>query len=209
MGHGHDHDHGEYDPHEDKTPDDPQPRTRAIQSLLVEKGLVSTAAVDEVVRAYEEEIGPLNGARIVARAWTDPAFKERLLDDANEALTEFDFEVGLQHLEVVENTDRTHNVVVCTLCSCYPWSLLGLPPTWYKSPAYRSRIVREPKAVLREFDTDLDEDVDVEVWDSSSEVRYMVLPKRPEGTEGMDREALAKLVTRNAMVGVEEVPSPA
>ncbi|MFB6161103.1 MAG: nitrile hydratase subunit alpha [Haloferacaceae archaeon] len=208
MGHDHDHDHGEYDPHEDTSPDDPQPRTRAIQSLLVEKGLVSTEAVDEVVRAYEEEIGPLNGARVVARAWTDPAFRDRLLDDANAALEAFDFEVGLQHLEVVANTDRTHNVVVCTLCSCYPWSLLGLPPTWYKSPAYRSRIVREPKAVLREFGTDLDDDVDVEVWDSSSEVRYMVLPKRPEGTEGMDREALARLVTRNAMVGVEEVPSP-
>jgi nitrile hydratase alpha subunit len=209
MGHDHDHDHGEYDPHEDKSPDDPQPRTRAIQSLLVEKGLVSTEAVDEVVRAYEERIGPMNGARVVARAWTDPAFRRRLLDDANAALGEFDFEVGLQQLEVVENTERTHNVVVCTLCSCYPWSLLGLPPTWYKSPAYRSRVVREPKAVLREFGTDLDDDVSVEVWDSSSEVRYMVLPKRPEGTGGMAREELADLVTRNAMVGVEEVPSPA
>ncbi|MFB6281708.1 MAG: nitrile hydratase subunit alpha [Haloferacaceae archaeon] len=208
-GHGHDHGGGP-DPHADVSPDDPRPRTRAIQSLLIEKGLLSTEAVDEVVSAYEEEIGPLNGARVVARAWTDPGFKRRLLDDATAAIAaaDFDFEVGLQHLRVVENTPDTHNVVVCTLCSCYPWSLLGLPPTWYKSPAYRSRIVREPRAVLREFGTDLDESVDVEVWDSSSELRYMVLPRRPAGTEGMDRASLADLVTRNAMVGVEEVPAP-
>lgn len=206
-GHDHDHSHEGHDPHADKSPDDPQPRARALQSLLIEKGLVSTEAIDQVVEAYEEQIGPLNGARVVARAWTDPEFKERLLEDANAAIDEFDFDVGIQHLEVVENTPETHNMVVCTLCSCYPWSMLGLPPTWYKSPAYRSRVVREPAEVLAEFDTDVG-DKDIEIWDSSSEIRYMVLPERPGGTEGMDREELAELVGRNAMIGVEQVEAP-
>ena len=185
--------------------DEIRARVRAVQSLLVEKGIVSTDAVDEAIAAYEEEIGPLNGATVVARAWTDPAFKQRLLDDATDAVAEFDFDVGLDHLAVKENTDDTHNVVVCTLCSCYPWSMLGLPPTWYKTPAYRSRVVREPRSVLAEFGTELDDDVTVEVWDSSSEIRYMVLPQRPAGTEDYDEAELRELVTRNAMIGVERI----
>ena len=203
-GHGHDHDHA-HDPHEGVTADDPRPRARALQSLLVEKGLVSTDAVDEAITAYERDIGPLNGARVVARAWTDDAFRGRLLDDANAAIAEFDFDVGVQHVEVKENTPGTHNAVVCTLCSCYPWSLLGLPPTWYKTPAYRSRMVREPRSVLAEFGVELDEDVEVRVWDSSSEIRYMVLPQQPPDTEGMDEEALREVVTRDAMIGVERL----
>lgn len=202
--HHHDHDHA-HDPHEGVTSDDPTPRARALQSLLVEKGLVSTDAIDEAITAYEEEIGPLNGARVVARAWTDDAFRERLLEDADAAIEEFDFEVGVQHIEVKENTPSTHNAVVCTLCSCYPWSLLGLPPTWYKTYAYRSRMVREPRSVLAEFGVDLDDDVEVQVWDSSSEIRYMVLPRRPPGTGGMDEEELREFVTRNAMIGVERL----
>jgi nitrile hydratase alpha subunit len=205
-GHGHSHDHGHaHDPHEGVTADDPRPRARALQSLLIEKGLVSTDAIDEAITAYEREIGPLNGARVVARAWTDEAFRERLLDDADAAIAEFDFDVGVQHIEVKENTPRTHNAVVCTLCSCYPWSLLGLPPTWYKTPAYRSRMVREPRSVLAEFGVDLDDDTEVRVWDSSSEIRYMVLPRRPSGTEGMDEAELREVVTRDAMIGVERL----
>ena len=201
-GHGHSHDH---DPHEGVTSDDPRPRARALQSLLIEKGLVSTDAIDEAITAYEREIGPLNGARVVVRAWTDDAFRERLLEDADAAIAEFDFDVGVQHIEVKENTPTTHNAVVCTLCSCYPWSLLGLPPTWYKTPAYRSRMVREPRSVLAEFGVELDDDTEVQVWDSSSEIRYMVLPQRPPGTEGMDEEELRGVVTRDAMIGVERL----
>lgn len=199
--HDHDHDHG-------KSAADPEPRARALQSLLVEKGLVSTDAIDEAISAYEREIGPTNGARVVARAWTDDAFERRLLDDANEAIAEFDFDVGVQHLEVKKNTGGVHNAVVCTLCSCYPWSLLGLPPTWYKSHEYRSRMVREPRAVLSEFGLDLDEDVEIEVWDSSSEIRYMVLPRRPPGTDHLDEAELAELVSRDAMIGVATVDPP-
>jgi nitrile hydratase len=204
YGHDHDHDHA-HDPHEGVTADDPRPRARALQSLLVEKGLVSTDAIDEAITAYEQEIGPLNGARVVARAWTDEAFRERLLEDADDAIAEFDFDVGVQHVEVKENSPQRHNAVVCTLCSCYPWSLLGLPPTWYKTPAYRSRMVREPRAVLSEFGVELDDDTEVQVWDSSSEIRYMVLPQRPPGTEGMDEEELREVVTRDAMIGVERL----
>jgi nitrile hydratase alpha subunit/nitrile hydratase accessory protein len=160
-------------------------------------------AIDEAIAAYEREIGPENGARVVARAWTDPAFKERLLADPIDAIDTFDFDVGTQHIQVKENTDDVHNVVVCTLCSCYPWSLLGLPPTWYKTPAYRSRIVREPRSVLAEFGVELDDGVGVDVWDSSSELRYMVLPRRPDGTEDYGEDDLADLVTRDAMIGVE------
>jgi len=203
--HGHDdHDHA-HDSHEGVTPADPRPRTRALQSLLIEKGLVSTDAIDEAITAYEQEVGPLNGARVVARAWTDEAFRERLLEDANAAIAAFDFDVGVQHIEVKANTEDVHNAVVCTLCSCYPWSLLGLPPTWYKTPAYRSRMVREPRSVLAEFGVDLDDDTEVQVWDSSSEIRYMVLPARPAGTEGMSEEALREIVTRDAMIGVERL----
>lgn len=202
MGHDHDHSAAERDPNSDHDLED---RTRAIQSLLVEKGLLSTAAIDEVVRKHETEIGPMNGARVVARAWTDPAYREWLLSDATAAVADFDFEFGEQNLEVVENTPDVHNVVVCSLCSCYPWSLLGLPPTWYKSPAYRSRMVREPRDVLAEFGVDLDASIDVRVWDSNSELRYAVLPQRPPDTEELDATALADLVTRDSMVGVERL----
>ena len=187
---------------------DPQARARALQSLLTEKGILSTDAVDEVIAAYEGDVGPMNGARVVARAWTDPDYRERLLSDGIEAVAELDIGINdeVMELRVVENTADTHNVVVCTLCSCYPWAVLGLPPTWYKSPAYRSRVVDEPRALLREeFDTDLPGDVGVEVWDSNSEVRYMVLPRRPEGTEDMSEDELAELVSRNAMIGVERL----
>lgn len=206
--HDHDHDHAHH--HGDapeESPSDPRPRARALQSLLIEKGLVSTDAIDETIAAYEHDIGPLNGARVVARAWEDPGFKDRVLTDANDALDEFDFEVGVQHIEVVENTPSIHNVVVCTLCSCYPWSLLGLPPTWYKTPEYRSRMVREPRAVLAEFGLQLDESVEVNVWDSSSEIRYMVLPQRPSGTDHLSEDELATLVSRDAMIGVAKVES--
>lgn len=187
---------------------DPEARARALQSLLIEKDLVSMEAIDEVIAAYEEDIGPLYGARVVARAWRDPSFKDRLLDDARHAIEDAGFELnaGLQHLEIVANTDDVHNVVVCTLCSCYPWSLLGLPPTWYKSEAYRSRMVREPRAVLDEFGVTLDPDITVEVWDSSSEIRYMVLPQQPPGTDQLSETELAELVSRDAMIGVATVP---
>jgi len=186
---------------------DPKSRARALQSLLVEKGMVSNEAVDEVVRKYEEEIGPQNGAEVVARAWTDEEYKQRLLEDGTEAIAELGYGgIDAEHLIVVENTPGVHNVVVCTLCSCYPWAVLGLPPTWYKSHEYRSRMVREPRTVLTEdFGVELD-DVEVKVWDSSSEVRYMVLPQRPEGTQGMSEEELAELVTRDAMIGVSRLP---
>ena len=209
MSHSHDdHDHDHDHATEDADPNDPEARARALQSLLIEKGLVTTDAIDEVVSKYEHDIGPLNGARVVARAWNDPEFKKRLLDDAMEAVRDLDIEVGLDHLEVVENTDDVHNVVVCTLCSCYPWSMLGLPPTWYKSEAYRSRVVKEPRAVLREFGLDLPADVEVNVWDSSSEIRYMVLPQRPPGTDGWSEEELVDLVERDDMIGVSKPAAP-
>jgi len=187
---------------------DPEARARALQSLLIEEGLVTTDAIDELVSMYEEDVGPMVGAQVVAEAWTNPEYKERLLEDGKAAVAELG--VGLEEevmeLRVVENDPETHNIVVCTLCSCYPWAVLGLPPTWYKSPAYRSRVVKEPRALLREeFDTDLPDDVEVEVWDSNSEIRYMVLPQRPEGTDGMEKDELADLVSRNAMIGVERL----
>ncbi|WP_348608202.1 nitrile hydratase subunit alpha [Halobaculum rarum] len=187
---------------------DPQARARALQSLLTEKGVLSTDAVDEVIATYEGDVGPMNGARVVARAWTDPEYREWLLEDGIAAVADLDISVNdeVMELRVIENAPDTHNVVVCTLCSCYPWAVLGLPPTWYKSPAYRSRVVDEPRALLREeFDTDLADDVDVEVWDSNSEVRYMVLPQRPEGTEDLSEAELAELVSRNSMIGVERL----
>ncbi len=178
-------------------------RTEALESLLVEKGLLESAAVDAVVSRYENDVGPMNGARAVARAWNDPGFRERLLADAKAAFAE----LGISTLEdprlvVAENTPEVHNVVVCTLCSCYPWAVLGLPPTWYKEPAYRSRVVREPRAVLREMGLDLPDAVEVRVWDSSAEVRYLVLPQRPAGSEGLAEQELAALVTRDSMIGV-------
>jgi nitrile hydratase len=182
-------------------------RARAIESLLIEKGLLSSDVVDRVVSRYEQDVGPLNGAKVVARAWVDPAYKERLLADGTTAVDELGF--GGNHLKVVENTPTVHNLVVCTLCSCYPWAVLGLPPTWYKSFEYRARGVSEPRAVLREFGLELDDSVEVRVWDSSSEVRYMVLPERPAGTERLSEAELAALVTRDAMIGVAKVQAPA
>lgn len=205
--HENEHSHDQHDNHHDETAADPRPRVRAIQSLLVEMGLVSTDAIDEAIAAYERDIGPKNGARVVARAWTDSDFEERLLEDAPAALeaSNFEFDVGVQHIDVKKNTKSVHNAVVCTLCSCYPWSLLGLPPTWYKTPSYRSRMAREPRAVLKEFGLELDDDINVDVWDSSSEIRYMVLPRRPEGTDDYDEDELADLVSRDAMIGVERL----
>jgi nitrile hydratase len=184
-------------------------RTRALESLLAEKGLISSDAIDLIVQKFEQDIGPMNGAKVVARAWVDPDYKRRLLENGTAAIAELGY-AGAQGSEIVvlENTPAVHNVVVCTLCSCYPWPVLGLPPTWYKSAAYRSRVVREPRAVLREFGTELDEGVDVRVWDSTAEVRYLVLPERPEGTEGFSETDLAALVTRDAMIGVATVQVP-
>lgn len=183
-------------------------RAQALEQLLTEKGLVQPDFIDAVVSAYEKDIGPMNGARVVARAWTDPAYKARLLADGTAAIAELGFggPEG-EHLVVVENTAGVHNVVVCTLCSCYPWPVLGLPPTWYKAPAYRARMVREPRVLLREMGLDLPADVEIRVWDSSAEVRYMVLPARPPGTERLDEDALAALVGRDAMIGTA-APSP-
>jgi nitrile hydratase len=184
-------------------------RAEALESILIEKGFLTTDRVDDVIAMYNERVGPMNGARVVSRAWLDPEFKGRLLDDATAAIAEFGFEnADVQKLVVVENTPEVHNAVVCTLCSCYPWAMLGLPPRWYKDPAYRSRIVREPRRVLSEFGLVLDETVEIRVWDSSSEVRYMVLPERPAGTEGLSEDELAALVTRDSMVGVARPESP-
>jgi nitrile hydratase subunit alpha len=177
-------------------------RARAIESLLIEKGYLTEDAVDYVVSAYEHDIGPMRGAKLVARAWSDPAFKERLLANASEAAKELGIQgfVG-ENVMAVENTPEVHNVVCCTLCSCYPWAVLGLPPTWYKSPEYRSRIVREPRAVLSDFGLEIAKGREIRVWDSSSDMRYMVVPERPAGTDGLSEEQLAELVTRDAMIG--------
>ncbi len=185
-------------------------RTKALEALLVEKGLITTDVIDTVVRAYEQDIGPLNGAKVVARAWVDPAYKQRLLEDGTAAIAELGFG-GREGVDMVvlANTPTVHNVVVCTLCSCYPWPVLGLPPSWYKSYAYRSRVVREPRVVLREFGLELPESVEIRVWDSNSDMRYMVLPERPAGTEHMPEAELISLVTRDAMIGVAKVQAPA
>lgn len=184
-------------------------RVEALESLLVAKGLVSSDTLDALVETYEHDLGPVNGAKVVARAWTDPAYKRRLLDDATAAIAELGFG-GLQgeHMVVVENTPDTHNLVVCTLCSCYPWPVLGLPPTWFKDAAYRSRAVVDPRGVLCDFGMEVGAEVAVKVWDSSAEIRYMVLPERPAGTEGMSEDALAAIVTRDAMIGVAKVSPP-
>lgn len=184
-------------------------RVKSLESLLVEKGLVDRAALDTLVDAYEHKIGPRNGARVVAKAWADPAYKQRLLADADKAIAEFGFSSQQgEHMVVLENTPQVHNLVVCTLCSCYPWPVLGLPPVWYKSTPYRSRAVIDPRGVVREFGLELPEDVEVRVWDSTAEVRYLVLPQRPPGTETWSEEALAALVTRDAMIGVAKVTTP-
>jgi nitrile hydratase len=194
-------------------PEPPSPqalRAKALESLLVEKGLVSHDAIDRVIRTYEQDIGPMIGARLVARAWADPGFRQRLLADATQAVAESGFagRAG-EALTAVENTPAVHNVICCTLCSCYPWSVLGLPPAWYKDPAYRSRIVIEPRRVLAEFGLELGPDIEVRVWDSSAQMRYIVIPQRPAGTEGWSEGQLAELVTRDSMIGVARAREPA
>jgi nitrile hydratase len=200
--HDHDHDHA-HDHHHDNVPSDIALRVKSLESLLVEKGLVDPAALDFLIDTYEHKIGPRNGARVVARAWVDPAYKQRLLEDADAAIAELGYG-GMQgeHMVVVENTPRTHNLVVCTLCSCYPWPVLGLPPVWYKSAGYRSRAVIDPRGVLREFGVSLSDDIEVRVWDSTAEIRYLVLPQRPAHSQALDETALIALVTRDAMIGV-------
>jgi nitrile hydratase len=201
--HDHDHDHLV-----SKVPSDPALRVKALESLLVETGFVNPATIDAWIEKFEERVGPHNGARVVARAWTDPDFKRRLLADATGPLSEMDL-LGMQgqHVVVVENTPTIHNLVVCTLCSCYPWPLLGLPPRWYKAAPYRSRAVIDPRGVLKEFGVELGPDVEVRVWDSTSEVRYLVLPERPAGTEGLGENELALLVTRDSMIGTGRIAS--
>jgi nitrile hydratase len=202
QDHEHDHDH-------QVIPSDPALRTKALESLLVEKGIVDPKALDALVEAYENKIGPKNGARVVARAWVDPAYKKRLLAAGAAAITELGYEETQgEEMVVVENTSKVHNLVVCTLCSCYPWSVLGLPPVWYKSAPYRSRAVIDPRSVMREFGLELGEDVEVRVWDSTAEIRYLVLPERPAGTETWTEEQLAALVTRDSMIGVSKVSAP-
>ncbi len=204
------HDHGEEHVREhDKPLSGPALRVKALESLLVEKGLVDPKALDAIIDLYETKVGPHNGARIVARAWTDPAYKRRLLTDATAAIEEVGFGGSEgEDMVVLENAPKVHNVVVCTLCSCYPWPVLGLPPVWYKSAAYRARAVIDPRGVLSELGLQLTDDVEVRVWDSTAELRYLVLPERPTGTEGWSEEQLATLVTRDAMVGVAKVPPP-
>ena len=200
MAHDDDHHH---DDHGQDPPSDMALRVKALESLLVEKGLVDPAALDAIVETYEHKVGPRNGARVVARAWTDPAYKARLMADATAAIAELGYG-GRQgeHMIAVENTPDIHNLVVCTLCSCYPWPVLGLPPVWYKSAPYRSRAVIDPRGVLAEFGLVLADEVEVRVWDSTAEIRYLVLPQRPAGTEGLDEDALADLVSRDSMIGV-------
>ncbi|MGH8072020.1 MAG: nitrile hydratase subunit alpha [Candidatus Entotheonellia bacterium] len=204
SGSQHDHDHDHTEP-----PAELVLRVKALESLLIDKGLVDPAAIDALIDTYETKVGPRNGAQIVAHAWSDPAFKQWLLEDATAAIASMGY-TGRQgeHMKVVENTPTVHNLLVCTLCSCYPWPVLGLPPVWYKSAPYRARAVAEPRRVLQEFGTELSADVDIRVWDSTSEMRYLVLPERPAGTDGWSEEALAALVTRNTMIGVERAKSP-
>ncbi|MEX0964047.1 MAG: nitrile hydratase subunit alpha [Pseudohongiellaceae bacterium] len=198
----HDHEHT-------KPPSDLELRVKALESLLVEKGLVNPDTLDTIIDTYEHKVGPRNGARVVAKAWTDIQFKKKLMEDATGAVADLGYR-GRQgeHLKVVENTQNIHNLVVCTLCSCYPWTVLGLPPAWYKSAPYRSRAVSDPQAVLKEFGTELDEQTQIKVWDSTSEMRYLVLPQRPMGTENWSEQELQKLVSRNSMIGVELARSP-
>jgi nitrile hydratase len=209
--HHHDHSHGDDHGHGHDHPrlSELQLRVKALESLLVEKGLVDPAALDVFVDTYETKVGPRNGAAVVAKAWTDPAFKRRLLEDPSTTIKSFGFE-GRQgeHMVVVENTETVHNLVVCTLCSCYPWPVLGLPPVWYKSAPYRSRAVNDPRGVLADFGTELADDVEIRVWDSTAEMRYLVLPRRPDGTDHLSEAELADIVTRNSMIGVETVSYP-
>ena len=202
--------HHDHDGHHPEAPSAVEARTLALESLLIEKGLLTSEDVDRIVSAYEHDIGPLIGARVVARAWTDTAYKARLLADGPAAVRELGYEYPTgTRLVVVENEPDRHNVIVCTLCSCYPWPVLGLPPTWYKSAPYRSRMVSEPRAVLEEFGLSLPEEITVNVWDSSSDVRYLVMPERPQGTDGWSEEQLAAIVTRDSMIGVARPRLPA
>lgn len=199
----HDHDHTE-------PPSEVELRVKALESLLTEKGLIDPAALDVLVDTYENRVGPRNGARVVARAWSDPAYRDRLLKDATAAIAELGYSgVQGEDMVAVENTAQVHNMTVCTLCSCYPWPTLGLPPVWYKSAPYRSRVVIDPRGVLAEFGVTLPEDTEIRVWDSSAELRYLVIPERPAGTEGWSEEQLAELVTRNSMIGTGLLESPA
>ena len=195
--HHHQHDHAH-----SHLPSDPELRVKAVETLLLNKGLIDSKTLDELIDTYENRIGPKNGAKVVAKAWVDPEYKKRLLNDATSAIRELSYQ-GRQgeNMVVVENTPEIHNVIVCTLCSCYPWPVLGIPPTWYKSVEYRSRTVREPRKVLLEFGLSLDPKVQIKVWDSTAEIRYLVLPMRPKGTENMNENDLAELVTRNSMIG--------
>lgn len=205
----HDHDHDHDDPHQAPLTET-QLRVRALESLLTEKGLVDPRALDELIETYERRIGPRNGAQVVARAWVDPEYRRRLLADATSAIAEFGF-TGRQgeHMVALENTAEIHHMVTCTLCSCYPWPVLGLPPVWYKSAPYRARAVIDPRGVLREFGVELPEDVEIRVWDSTAELRYLVIPQRPPGTDGLSESELAALVTRDSMIGVGLPKAPA
>ena len=207
-----DHHEQAHEPDEPHThlPSEPALRVKALETLLVEKGLVDPAALDALIETYENKIGPRNGARVVAKAWSDPEFRAWLLDDASAAIASLGF-TGRQgeHMVAVENSDRVHNMVVCTLCSCYPWPVLGIPPVWYKSEAYRARAVIDPRGVLSEFGVTLPEETEVRVWDSTAEIRYLVIPQRPAGTDGLDEDELANLVTRNSMIGTEVLEPPA
>jgi len=208
--HDHDHDHDHDHHHTNSRPlSDPELRVKALEQILIEKGLVDPAAVDALIETYETRVGPHNGARVVAKAWTDREYKQRLLENGTAAIAELGYS-GIQgeDMVVVENTATVHNVLVCTLCSCYPWPTLGLPPVWYKAAPYRSRVIIEPRAVLKEFGLKLADDVEVRVWDSTAELRYMVLPERPPGTEHMSAEELVALVTRDSMIGVARVEPP-
>jgi nitrile hydratase len=203
--HEHHHDHG----HGQEPPSDMALRVKALESLLVDKGLVDPAALDAIIETYEHKVGPRNGAQVVARAWSDPAYKARLMANATDAIAELGYG-GRQgeHMVAVENTPQVHNLVVCTLCSCYPWPVLGLPPVWYKSSPYRSRAVIDPRGVLAEFGLRLPDDVEIRVWDSTAEIRYLVLPMRPANTESLDEHALAELVSRDSMIGVALAKAP-
>ena len=203
------HDHADHDHPHTLLPSDPALRVKALETILTQKGLIDPAALDEIIETYETKIGPRNGAHVVAKSWTDPAFKAALLKDATAVVSELGY-YGRQgeHMIVVENTDEVHNIVVCTLCSCYPWPLLGIPPTWYKSDAYRARAVREPRKVLAEFGVTLPSDMSVRVWDSTAETRYLVLPQRPKGTDGMDEATLMGLITRDSMIGTGLASAP-
>ena len=208
MSHDHDHDHDDHHHHPQRR-SEVELRAEALEALLAEKGLVSTDAIDAVVEHYENDVGPQNGAKVVARAWTDEAYRRRLLADGTAAVHELGFSgFELNTLVAVENAPDVHNVVVCTLCSCYPWPVLGLPPSWYKSAPYRARAVAEPRSVLREFGLELGPEVDIRVWDSTAEVRYLVVPERPAGTDGWDEDDLARLVTRDSMIGTGRALEP-